>query len=258
MPLPDPHLEPAVRDPKKLRKTAFILVGIMIVGGSLIFTAYTKWSKEKAKDDRPALFYRITPERDLRMLRQDGQIKDLVNLRQSVLAVNVISIRDPQASERAMAVMKRLSQQRADTKNFHLVTLMIDPMSAEKLEPTLKETAEAHGMKLPQWWLGSNEPNTLHKFIKNQLKSNIYPHEKDGVWSYDPSIVLIDKSGYIRQAVVPQKRGGSPYVGTFDFEQAASWDERGVKTGTERNNVEELEVLLNATIDKLLAEPFQP
>ncbi|MEY5013501.1 MAG: hypothetical protein RLY69_1216, partial [Verrucomicrobiota bacterium] len=56
MPLLD-NLEPAVRDPRKLRLTAWILVAIMIVGGGLIFTAYHRWSLEKASDTRPAVIH---------------------------------------------------------------------------------------------------------------------------------------------------------------------------------------------------------
>ena len=32
MPLPDPNLEPAIRDPKKLRNTAFVLVAMIFLG----------------------------------------------------------------------------------------------------------------------------------------------------------------------------------------------------------------------------------
>ena len=257
MPLPDPSLEPAVRDPKKLRNTAFVLVGIMILGGWLVLNAYEGWSVGQAKDDRPAVVYRITPERDLRMLRQDGKIDDLVNLRGHVVAINVTSLRYPQAAALSMAVMKRLAASRAENKGFNLITLVVDPLPAEKLLPSLTEFATANGMTLPQWWLGGNEPKTLHKFIKNELKTNIYPNETDGKWNYDSAIVLVDKNGHIRRAVVPQKQGGPPYVATFDFQQAAAWDAKGAKTGTDRNNVQELELLLNQTIDKLLAEPVE-
>jgi uncharacterized membrane protein YebE (DUF533 family) len=41
------NLEPALRDPRKLRRTAWILVGIMIAGGSLVYTAYEKWAASK-------------------------------------------------------------------------------------------------------------------------------------------------------------------------------------------------------------------
>lgn len=257
MPLPDPSLEPAVRDPKKLRNTAFVLVAIIFLGGWLVLKAYDKWSLQQAPDERPAIIYRITPERDLRMLRQDGKIVDLVNLRGKVIAVNVMSLRDPQAAELSMAVMKRLAVSRAETQDFNLVSLVVDPLPSEKLLTRLAETAATQSIKLPQWWLGGNEPKTLHKFIKNELKANTYPNEANGKWLYDSSIVLIDKNGHIRRAVVPQKQGGPPYIATFDFEQAAAWDAKGAKTGTAHSNAEQLEILLNHTIDKLLAEPFQ-
>lgn len=257
MPLPDPSLEPAIRDPKKLRNTALILVGIMFLGGWLILRAYEGWSRGQSKDDRPALVYRITPERDLRMLRQDGKIVNLVDLRGSVVAINVTSLRDPQAAELSMAVMKRLAAARAGTENFNLITLVVDPLPAEKLTSTLAEFSTTNGISLPQWWVGGNEPKTLHKFIKNELKTNVYPNEADGKWRYDAAIVLIDRNGHIRRGVVPQKKGGPPFVATFDFEQAAEWDAKGAKTGTANNNAGELELLLNHTIDKLLAEPLE-
>lgn len=254
MPLPDPNLEPAVRDPKKLRNTALVLVAIMVLGGWLVLKAYNQWTVQRAPDERPAIVYRITPERDLRMLRQDGKIVDLVALRGKVVAVHVMSVRDPQAAELSLAVMKRLAETRAGSEHFALITLVVDPLPSEKLLSGLAEVSSAHGMKLPQWWVGGNEPKTLHKFIKNELKANRYPNEADGKWLYDSSIVLIDKNGHIRRGVVPQKQGGPPFVATFDFEQAAEWDAKGAKTGTDRSNLGELEVLLNRTIDKLLAE----
>ncbi len=257
MPLPDPNLEPAIRDPKKLRNTAFVLVAIIFLGGWLVLKAYDRWSIQQAPDDRPAIIYRITPERDLRVLRQDGKIVDLVNLRGKVIALNVTSLRDPQAAALSMAVMKRLAETRADTADFNLITLVVDPLPSEKLLASLAETSAANGMKLPQWWVGGNEPATLHKFIKNELKATTYPNELKGKWDYDASIVLIDKNGHIRRAVVPQKRGGPPFIATFDFEQAAAWDANGAQTGTAHNNLEQLEILLNHTIDKLLAEPIK-
>ena len=119
MPLPDPYFEPAVRDPKKLRNTALVLVGIMFArwlpGAAGLRTS---GRKSQAKDDRPAVIYRITPERDLRMLRQDGKVVNLVDLRGKVIAVNVTSLRDPQASELSMAVMKRLAENPRASEGF--------------------------------------------------------------------------------------------------------------------------------------------
>lgn len=260
MPLPDPSLEPATRDPKKLRNTAFVLVAIMLLGGWLVLKAYDMWSLGQTNDIRPAIVYRITPERDLRMLRQDGKSLDLLSEPDSVLAVNVISIRDPAAAEHSMASMKQLAETRKNTPHFHLVTLILDPQPSEKLLQVLKDTAAANGMELPLWWVGANVPQDLHKFIYNQLKANVFPYEKDGKWIYDSSIVLIDKNGHIRRAVVPQKRGGPPFVATFDFAQAADWDAHNIKTSpdTDTTNLQQLQFLLNRTIDELLAEKIKP
>ncbi len=255
--LPDPSLEPAHRDPKKLRNTALILIGMMLLGGWLVLKAYDQWSVSQAGDDRPAVIYRITPERDLRVLRQDGQQAELVSLRGKVIVLNVTSQRDPQAAVLSTEVMKRLASQRAGNSELHLVSLVIDPEPADKLLDMLKQIATSNGATLPQWWIGGNEPKTLHKFIKNELKANVYPSEVNGKWTYDSAIVLLDKNGHIRRAVVPQKQGGPPYIATFDFQQAAAWDAAGKKTGTANTNAQQLEALLNQTLDKLLAEPFK-
>ena len=250
-----PHdFEPAVRDPKKLNRTAWILVVIMLVGGWLILKSYEKWSVRQSADDRPSIVHRIRKERDLRIIRQDGKTADLFELRGHVWVVNVMSLTHPEAAGRSLAVMKRLAAKHADKPDFNLVTLAVDPVPADQIVGVLTQGSETHGMKLPQWWLGGNEAATLHKFIKNELKANSFPHQVDGRWVYDTSVVLIDRNGHLRRAVVPQKQGGPPYVATFDFDQAAAWDAEGRKTGTDRSNQEELESLLDQTIATLLTE----
>lgn len=249
--------EPAARDPKKLKRTAWVLVVIMLVGGVLVFKAYEKWSRQQSKDDRPAVVHRIQEERDLRIIRQDGKTADLFDLRGHVWVVNVMSLKNPKSSERSLAVMKRLAGKYSNTEDFNLVSLAVDPIPPGNIVSELKRAAESHGMKFPQWWLGGNEPATLHTFIKNELKANSFPHESGGVWFYDSSIVLIDRNGHIRRAVVPKKPSGEPSIIAFDFDQAAKWDAEGKKTGTNRSNEAEMEALLGKTIDTLLAEPFK-
>lgn len=257
MPSPADY-EPAIRDPKKLARTAWILVGIMLLGGCLILMAYQKWAVQKSADDRPSIVHRIQKERDLRVIRQDGKTADLFDLRGRVFVINVISLNDPDASARSLAVMKRLAETHGGNPDFNLVSLVVEPLPAAEVLATLSKNAESQGMKLPQWWIGSNESGTLHKFIKNELKVTVPPHEADGKWLFDSSLVLVDKNGHLRRAVVPQKHGGPPFIATFDFDQAAKWDADGVKTGTELGNEAQLEVLLGKTIDQLLAEPFKP
>lgn len=257
MPAPA-DLEPAVRDPKKLRRTAWVLVIIMLLGGTLVLAAYNKWAKEKAKDTRPGFVYRITKERDLRIIRQDGKQVELFELRGHVVALNIISLKHPETARRSFEVMRRLSEKHASQHDVSLVTLVIDPIPSKDTTAKLAEAADALSIKLPQWWLGTNEHPTIDTFIKNELKTSVFPVEENGKWSFDTSVILIDRNGHIRRGVVPQQRGGPPYLANFDFDQAAGWDERGVKTGTPRSNADELEILLDKTIEGLLAEPFKP
>ena len=250
-------LEPAERDPKKLRRTAWVLVAVMVLGGVLILAAYQKVAEDKAKDTRPAHVYQITRERSLRVIRQDGSQADLFDLRGGVFVIHTLSLKHPESGKLSLEVMKRLAAKHAATPGFNLVSLAVEPLPSGETAATLAAAAKSHGMILPQWWLGTNEPATLHKFIKNELKTNIFPHEENGRWVFDTSIILIDKQGRIRRAVVPQQRGGPPYVADFDFDEAAGFDARGVKTGNDRTNVRQLEFLLETTIDTLLAEPAE-
>ncbi len=247
-------LEPVTPDPKALRRTALILLAIMIVGGVVILKAYEKRTKEGARDDRPSLLTKISETKDLTFLRQDGEISDLMALKGKVLVVQSTPRSDLDGT--TTGVMRRLAEKYEGEKNFALVTLMLDPGPAEELKGELVKLADELGAELPQWTVASNERESLHKFIKNEFKANRLPHEEAGVWKYDSSLVLIDRNRHVRRAVVPQKSGRSFDI-QFDFEQAKDWDEKGVLTGTERSNQEQMEVLLEETIDKLLVENME-
>ena len=253
MSLPD-NFEPAIRDPKKLRRTAWILVCIMIVGGWLVMKAYNNYVADRLGDDRPSIVYRIQPERSLRVIRQDGEMADLMD---HVFAVHVIHTGQLEDSRRSIEALKRASSKFADVQDFRIVTLILNPGPADQALEKLKTAATGMGAELPQWWVSSNEPKTLTKFIRKELKPSIPPGEHDGRWEFDPSIVLVDRNGHLRRAVVPQEQGGPPYIATFDFDQAAQWDADGKKTGTDLSNAQQLEKLMAETIETLLTEPYE-
>jgi cytochrome oxidase Cu insertion factor (SCO1/SenC/PrrC family) len=247
--MPAYDLEPVVPDPKKLRRTALILVAIMIVGGFVITKAYEKRTKEGARDDRPSFVTQVSKEKDLTFMRQDGKVMELISLKGKVIVVQ--SLPQSQPDGMTVDVMKRLAAKFSDNDDVVLVTLVLDPGPAEALAAQLRDVAMELGAELPRWVVGSNERETLHKFIKNEFKANMLPHEAEGQWRYDRSIVLIDRNRHVRRAVIPQVSGRS-HVVPFDFEQARDWDESGLKTGIELSNTEQMEVLLVNTIDRLL------
>ena len=256
MALPD-HFEPAVRDPKKLRRTAWMLVGIMVVGGWLVSRAYDKWTRERADNDRPSIVHRIQPERSLRVIRQDGETADLMDLRNRVFAIHVVHLDQLEDSQRSLDVLKRTAEHFVEVEDFRVVTLILNPGGVDDALDKLKGAAISMEADLPQWWVATNQQETLVKFIRKELKPSTPPGEVDGRWLFDPSIVLVDRNGHLRRAVVPQKQGGPPYIATFDFDQAVGWDNEGKMTGTELSNAEQLEALMWATIEKLLAESYQ-
>lgn len=249
-----PASESPTVDKAKLRRTAWVLVVIMVVGGFLILKAYEKMAVGQSKENRPAIIHQIRKERDLTVLRQDGSTAPLFDLRGKVIALHCITLAQPESAQRTLDVMKRLEESRGEFPDLQLVTLVIDPPSAETSVKTLSHKAADLGMALPHWWLATTEEKTLHKFIRNELKTSTPPYKSEQGWEYETSVFLIDRNGHLRRAVVPQQRGGPPYVATFDFDQAAEWDAKGVKTGTDLTNVQQLEKLLCETITLLLAE----
>lgn len=259
MPPIPPHLEPVTPDPRKLRLTAFVLVVIMILGGTLILWSYQRYTAKQATNNRSAMnSNRLTPEKDLRVVRQDGTQASLFEEGGKIRIIQTYSVGHPESSSRTNEVMKRLATRYASQADIVLVSLLVDPGPAGKAVSNLSAAADQIGAKLPQWWVASNEPRETHKWLKKELRAGLFPTYTAGTWVFDTSIVVVDRNRIIRQPVVHQQRGGQPYVGPFDFDQAAGWDAKGVKTGTERTNVEELELLLIKTIDELLAEPVKP
>jgi cytochrome oxidase Cu insertion factor (SCO1/SenC/PrrC family) len=253
--MPYQDLEPVTPDPKKLRRTAFILILVMIVGGFVILKAYEKRNKEASSDDRPSFVTRISARKDLVFMRQDGELKDLLSLKGKVVVVQCLA--SNQEDDLTTPAMNRLAEKYRENENVALITLMLDPGESAGLKDQVSQFATKLGANLPQWTVGTNDRPTLHKFIKNEFKANMLPYEKDGIWYYDRSLFVIDKNRHVRKAVVPQKRGGAPYVASFDFEKAQKWDDEGLTTKTDKTNLEQLEILLGQTIDVLLDEKLE-
>ena len=257
---PAEPLVPAERDPRKLRRTALFLFVVMVVSGILILMSYQKWGKLQAEKDaehaRPGIVGRIDNKAEFGVVRQDASGAKISDLFGKVWVVCGVSVKQPDTWKESREVLLRLKERYAGNDDFRIVCFTVDP--DQEGPAVLDATAKELGVGLPQWWFAAAGQEYVHKFLKNQLKLGIMPHQKDGKWIYDSSITLIDRDRHIRRAMVPQKRGGPEYPAVFDFAQAAEWDAKGVKTGIDRSNAEQLEFLLGQTIDELLAQPVTP
>lgn len=249
---PAAPLEPAERNPRKLRNTALWLVGIMILSGVTVLASYLKWAERKADDDRPAIVGRLETKSSLQIVRHDesgGKMSDFFG---DVWIVCGVSVNQPESWKTTREVLKRLNERYAEREDFHIVCMTVDPgkETAEVLAPVAEEV----GATIPRWIFAGAGESYVHKFLKNNLKLGIMPHQKDGEWIYDPALVVVDRDRHIRQATVKQSKYARTRV-TFDFEQAARWDVEGRTEGLEKSNAETLEELLVKLLDDLLAQP---
>ena len=239
---PEP-MEPAVRDPRRLRRTAWVAVGLMVVSAVVVLSNYHKLAKRQAEEGRPAFLGRLN--QNLAVARQDGSAAGLLDLAGDVWVVGTVSVADTSGCQRSLEVMRRLAERYRGRKDFHLVCLTVDP----EAEPPAKLAEFAHGIgaELPQWWFAAAGQEYVHRFLKDKLKLGLLPHRGgDGKWVYDASLVVIDRNRHLRGEGV-----------AFDFDAAARWDAQGRREGIQKSNVEELEDRLNKLIVELLGETVE-
>jgi cytochrome oxidase Cu insertion factor (SCO1/SenC/PrrC family) len=248
-------LEPAVRDPRKLRRTAFWLFVIMIASGVGVFSAYMKWAAKQADDDRPGFVGRIDNKSEFGVVRQDESGAKLSELFGKVWVVCGVSVKQPESWQATREVLLRLNQRYAGREDFRIVCFTVDP--GQEDPAVLAAAAAGLGVGLPNWWFAAAGEEYVHKFLKNKLRLGLMPHQVDGKWIYDASLVVVDRDRHIRQASLKQGKYRRNKI-TFDFEQAAKWDAEGRTVGLEKSNSETLESLLVKTVDELLAKPVTP
>lgn len=97
---PVEKLEPAVRDPRKLRQTALWLFVIIIASGVGIFAAYLKHAEKEADDDRPGFVGRIDDKAEFGVVRQDATGAKISELFGKVWVVCGVSVNQPEAGRR--------------------------------------------------------------------------------------------------------------------------------------------------------------
>lgn len=247
---PAQHLEPAVRDPRKLRNTALILAAIMIASAVGIFVAYVKLAERQANDDTPSFKGRI--EKNFKVWRQDESEGDIASMEGEVIVIAPVLFSEPERWKHTRGVLERLSKRYADRKDFHILCLTIDPEN----EPPKKlaEYSKELGATLPQWWLAATREESTHKFLKNVLKMETIPHKKDGKWIYDGTLVVVDRDRHIRKGTVKMSDRFRTDA-KFDFEAAAAWGEEHPVDGDPTRVSRDLEDLLIHVIDHVLAKP---
>ena len=251
------NLEPAPRDPAKLRRTAWILVAVAVVGGFLILKAYNRSAAKLAEDERPA-FANARLLQKFKVARQDRSEHDLLNA-EGVVVLAPVCFEQAESWTTTRGVMTRLVDRFAGNPAVKLVCMTVDP--DHETAAKLAGYADELGAELPQWWVAGAEAESTHKLLKSRLKADTMPHrDEDGRWIYDPALIVLDREGRKREATVRARKPDGQLLNhrnpvAFDFEQAASWDAEGRREGLAKSNVETLEELFFETIDYLVSHP---
>ena len=250
-------LEPADRDPVKLRNTALILTAFMVVGGFAILWAYNRFAEKTADTERPSFLTAIGGADEVFILTSDGERRTMEDLKGSVVLTFVVTSELAAESEPTISAVREVLAEYPDAEKRPKLLIFVLDGDEEKPESVAKVLSE-FGQEPEVWRVPASEDreDSLRAFLKSKIRFGIYPHEKEGKLIYDSQLMLLDQHLQIRGPV------GVP-IG-WDFEKVADWErqyEEAKKTNNEEDLVppkistEELRKLLIQSIEYLYANP---
>lgn len=193
--MPIDELEPAERDPVKLRKTGVILLVLMLVGGVMIMAAYLVKRKAELAEDRPSIRGRLT--RNLAVVNDRKEGVDLGQLEGKVWLATPICLSEPERMERALAAMRWAEGEFEGRDDLRFVCLAVDP--ERDLPENLATFREEEGLG-DRWWLVAAGEDSIRSYLKNQMKLGDVRAGKDGAVSFDSMVLLVDRHLHLRPA----------------------------------------------------------
>lgn len=167
---PVSQLEPAERDPKAIRRTVLILIGLMIVGGVIIWMKYMdqqERDKEEQMAGRSPRISRLT--KNFAGVCQDGESRGLNDLEGKVWVVAPVVPNHPDENKVQLVKMQELAAHYKDREDFHLVCLSVADPTEHGYE-SLAKVAESVNADIDQWWFMAAEEEAVIGFLKDHLK----------------------------------------------------------------------------------------
>lgn len=239
-------LEPAERNPAELRRTAIILIAIMIVGACFVLYAYRKHEQKQAPN-RPPISAKIT--RNFAAKNQDNKLVSLSELEGKVWFAAPVCVGQLDENKHALAMMKELAQDYPDN-NVHFVLISIEGADMGVEPAQLAEAAKTLGIDDDRWWLlTTGDTGKQRGFLKDQLRLGLVldrqQDESGKQWKFPSQIALIDRGLHLRQR--------------YDFKeayQAQSAAEEKVAANPELKNEDNIDFYLKAVSllkEKLIA-----
>lgn len=189
------ELEPADRDPAKMRKTAVILLVVMMVGGVMIMVAYLVKRKEDLAEDRPSIRGRLTS--NLALVNDRKETVNLGQLEGSVWLATQVCLSQPDQMKRAIETMRWLEGEFAGRDDLRFVCLTIDPN--RDVPEKLAEFREELGVG-DHWWFVAAGEDPIRRYVKNQMKLGGVRVDDQGAVAFDSMVLLVDRHLHIRPA----------------------------------------------------------
>ncbi len=235
------QLEPAERDPKKLRATAFKIVIFMVISGIFLNYAYSKYRERTADSKRPSIETRIT-EPEVELLTADGVARNIQDLKGKVtLVLTLPTVPNPGSKPTLEALREVMSNYKDAPEKPTILIFVLDGSNTEpeKMSGVLAE----YGKEPDVWRVVANDDSktSLRSFSKTKMRFNRVPTEKEGGFDYDTRLVLLDQHLFVRG--VPGQTDG------WDFEAVVKMEAKYQEA--KENSPEEELIPLPMTTPKL-------
>ena len=175
-------LEPAERNPAQLRKTALILVGVILVGAIAVTVSYIETAKKQNADFRPAFANELKGHVKLQL--SDGTIKDTSDIKEDVWLYYQTSFDERDSHETRDKALALLPKEGIKQVEFFVD---MDPNNDEDRAKMATLPSE------PGIWKVSAKAKVLEKYLKTGLRFGTIPHMKDGKLIYDSSVALLKR-----------------------------------------------------------------
>lgn len=212
------QLEPADRDPKKLRATAIKLVIFMIVSGVVLTFAYKRYQEKTSDSRRPSFETRIT-EPEVELLTADGKERNLQELQGNVtLVLTLPKTPNPESKPTLDALREVMDAFKDEPEKPRLLVFVLDGSNTEPGE--MSKVLAEYGKEPEVLRVVADEDakTSLRSFTKTKMRFNRIPTEKDGIFDYDTRLVLLDQNMFVRG--IPGVTEG------WDFETVAEMERK--------------------------------
>ena len=237
-------MEPAERNPAELRRTAFKLVGIMVIGAVVVLSAYFAKSKKKAEENegRPPITTKIS--RNFAAKNQEGKLVATYDLEGKVWFAIPVCVKQLDENKHAIAMMKEITEHYEGNDNLRFVAFSINGVDQGTNPEDLKHAMEQLGIDDQRWWfLTTGDTKKQRGYIKDQLRLGLVSERSSGdpagKWTFPSQIALIDRGMHIRQR--------------YDFREAEQFEDAArelLKEKPELKDVEKFGSALHA-VDEL-------